>query len=223
MPVESVVKACLWIGSRDEAKVASLREDWPFIALAIETRLAWDDIDPEALPPLPGWVELAQRELLDACVRGDIKLIGIPSSGGASEVIPAAACAMARFFWHDQSECLGPPGSPPGQYWTHVKAVVDDVRRVWPARQTGTQNATHGSDGREEALPSETSRTPGSGNTAYNDEGLVERAISGMKEGKYKSARAAARALSAQIAGHGAAESKERRLADKIRARLKSN
>jgi hypothetical protein len=132
----NAVKACVWIASRDEAQVAKLKEKHTFIELGLETELAWHDIDdPEALPPLPGWIGPTQEELLGACVEGRIKLLGVPSSGGASQEIPGPACAVAQFFIEslDQGECLGPPGAPPGKYWTHLRILADDMRRVWPA------------------------------------------------------------------------------------------
>jgi hypothetical protein len=133
-------QACLWIASRDEMLVARLKENHTFAELAMETEVAWDDEawdgndDPEAFPPLPGWIGRAQKELLGACVRGAIKLMGRPSSGGVSEEIPGPACATARFFCEslERGECLGPPGTPPGDYWTDIQVVADDVRRVWP-------------------------------------------------------------------------------------------
>jgi hypothetical protein len=129
-------QACLWFASRDEVQVRDLKKNHTFAELAMETEVAWDDLDdPEVLPPLPGWIVTAQEELLAACLRGDIKLMGRPSSGGVSEEIPGPACATARFFClHlDRGECLGPPGTPPGDYWTDLQVAAEDVRRVWPA------------------------------------------------------------------------------------------
>jgi hypothetical protein len=131
----NAVQACLWSATQDEARVARLRETHTFIELAMETELAGDDVaDSEASPP-PGWIGHTQKELLGACAAGKIKLMGVPSTGGPSREIPGSACAVARFFCNhlDQGECLGPPGAPPGVYWTHLRVVADDVRRVWPA------------------------------------------------------------------------------------------
>ena len=132
-------QTCVWIRSRDEMQVAKLRNNHTFAELAMETEIAWDDVDAaDPLPPLPGWIGNAQRELLGACVRGAIRLIGRPSSGGASEEVPGPACATARFFLNhlDRGECLGPPGTPPGVYWTDLWVLAEDVRRVWPADES---------------------------------------------------------------------------------------
>jgi hypothetical protein len=129
-------QACLWIATQNEVQLRELKQNSTFAELAFETELGWDDIDdPEDLPPLPGWIANAQEELLGACVHGDPKLIGRPSSGGASEEIPGPACATARFFCEslERGECLGPPGTPPGIFWRDIRVVADDVRRVWPA------------------------------------------------------------------------------------------
>jgi hypothetical protein len=129
-------QACLWIASRDEAQVGGLKERHTFAELAMETEVAWDYVDdPEVLPPVPGWIVTSQIELLGACVRGTINLMGRPSSGGVSENIPGPACATARFFCthRDRGECLGPPGTPPGVYWTDLQVAAEDVRRIWPA------------------------------------------------------------------------------------------
>ena len=137
----SAPQLCLWIATRDEVKVRELRKNCTFAELAMETEVAWLDAardgigDPETFPPLPGWIETAREELLGAGVRGTIKLLGRPSSGRVSEEIPGPALSTARFFCIrlGGGECLGPPGTPPGDYWTDIQGVPEDARRVWPA------------------------------------------------------------------------------------------
>ena len=200
-------QACLWIATRDEVQVRELKENGTFAELAIETELAWDDVarddidDPEAFPALPGWIVNAQEELLGACVRGTIKLMGRPSSGGVSEEIPGPACATARFFCNhlDRGECLGPPGTPPGDYWTDLQVVPEDVRRVWPAN-------------RSDAASSSSSIKQG-----YDDDALVAEVAATVRSGEFKSVRAAALARKSDIQGHGTEDSKVRRIAEKVR------
>ena len=68
-------QACLWIASRDEARVARLKENHTFAELAMETE---GGSISRVFPLLPDWILDAQKELLGACVSGAIKLIGRP-------------------------------------------------------------------------------------------------------------------------------------------------
>jgi hypothetical protein len=133
-------QACLWIDRREE--VARPLETHTFFELALETGadVVWNGISPMTFPILPDWIVDAQKELLGACFRGDIKLIGRPSSGGSSEEIPGPACATARFFCVSlrRGEWLGLPEIPPRVYWTDLWVAAEDVRRIWPADRSAT-------------------------------------------------------------------------------------
>jgi len=218
----NVPQACLWIASRDEEQVARLKGNHTFAELAFENELAWHDIDdPEALPPLPGWIADAQRQLLGACVVEKIKLMGLPSSGGASQQIPSPACAKARFFYNrlEGGECLGPPGTPPGDYWTDLQIVAEDVRGVWPVDRSADAGSSPSIPA--SAQPAEGDRNRPAGNRPFHDDVLAAEVSASVRTGEFKTPHRAALARKNDIQGYGTEDSKVRRIAEKARKLLR--
>ena len=231
----TLAQACLWIGSKDEVQVAALRLNHSFAELAAAAEL--DRHDNIGRADQPDWIVAAQMELLAAAragiARDGLEITGQPSNGDPRSVVPPKQCTRIfrgrkfpgtyeTLLSETEAECLGQPG---GVYWTELRVQADDVRRLWPAviepaaepEPVAEPAAPAQAEGNARDRPRKVGK-PGAGNVPYNsDDDLVERALKGMEEHKYKSANAAAWAMVEEIEGGGGDESRVRRLAAKIR------
>jgi hypothetical protein len=198
----TIPETCVWAATRRpeavDAMTARARE-------GVHALLDPEGADDAPSEYLSAWE--AFKALDDLCAAGEITMHGIEHGVGASGPIPADAWAKLALVtvarWglvaaRRGSELL----DPDARWWNNLTIRSADALKVWPSPM----------------MPSEPLPLPcGAGNKPYDDAELAARVLASIKNGEYKSPRAATRAIMDIIPGHGDPQNKARRLADKVR------